>query len=111
MRRTLLTLLAALSPIAVGAQPGPTSDRQQLPADVRREVAGKWNRPNALRSADRLEIEAGQEVTGDVAVQSGPLIIAGHVIGSVLAINSDVVLRPTARIDGMSRRYGMRRAA
>jgi hypothetical protein len=100
MRRTLLTLLAALSPIAAGAQPGPVSDRQLLPADVRREVADKWNRPNALRSSDRLEIEAGQEVTGDVAVQRGPLVIAGHVVGSVLAINSDVVLRPTARIDG-----------
>ena len=100
MRRTLLILLAALSPIAAGAQPGPVSDRQQLPADVRREVADKWNRQNALRSSERLEIEAGQEVTGDVAVQRGPLVIAGHIVGSVLAINSDVVLRPTARIDG-----------
>jgi hypothetical protein len=100
MRRTLLTLLAVLSPIAAGAQPAPVSDRQHLPPDVRREVADKWNRPNAVRSSDRLEIEAGQEVTGDVAVQRGPLVIAGHVVGSVLAINSDVVLRPTARIDG-----------
>jgi len=39
-------------------------------------------------------------VTGDVAVQRGPLVISGHIVGSVLAINSDVVLRPTARIDG-----------
>jgi len=100
MRRILLILLAALSPIAAGAQPAPVSDRQQLPADVRREVADKWNRQNALRSSERLEIEAGQEVTGDVAVQRGPLVIAGHIVGSVLAINSDVVLRPTARIDG-----------
>jgi len=100
MRRALFTLLAALAPVIAGAQRGPLSDRQQLPGDVRREVAEKWNRPNAVRSADRLEIEAGQEVTGDVAVQRGPLIISGHVIGSVLAINSDVLLRPTARIDG-----------
>jgi hypothetical protein len=100
MRRALFTLFAALTPLAAGAQRGPLSDRQQLPSEVRREVAEKWNRPNALRSADRLEIEVGQEVTGDVAVQRGPLIISGHVIGSVLAINSDVLLRPTARIDG-----------
>jgi len=86
MRRILLILLAALSPIAAGAQPAPVSDRQQLPADVRREVADKWNRQNALRSSERLEIEAGQEVTGDVAVQRGPLVIAGHIVGSVLAI-------------------------
>jgi hypothetical protein len=99
MRRTFLTLLAAISPMAVGAQ-RVVSDRQQLPTDVRREVADKWNRPNALRSSDRLEIEAGREVNGDVAVQRGPLIIAGHVIGSVVAVNSDVILQPTARIDG-----------
>jgi hypothetical protein len=37
---------------------------------------------------------------GDVAVLRGPLTIAGHVTGSVLAVNSDVLLRPTARIDG-----------
>src|SRR5690349_17090333 len=95
MRRSLLTLLASLAslaPLAAGAQAGPVSDRQRLPADVRREVAEKWNRPNALRASDRLEIEAGQEVTGDVAVQRGPLVIAGHVIGSVLAINTDVLL-------------------
>ena len=99
MRRTFLTLLATISPMAVGAQ-RVLSDRQQLPTDVRREVADKWNRPNALRSSDRLEIEAGREVSGDVAVQRGPLIIAGHVIGSVVAVNSDVILQPTARIDG-----------
>lgn len=100
MRRTLLTLLVALSPVTAGAQRRPVSDRQLLPRDLRREVSEKWNRDNAVRSSDRLEIETGQEVRGDVAVQRGPLIIAGHVIGSVLAINSDVLLRPTARIDG-----------
>ena len=99
MRSTFLILLAIL-PAAAGAQRRPLPDRQQLPGDVRREVAEKWNRANAVRSSDRLEIEPGQEINGDVAVQRGPLIIAGHVVGSVLAVNSDVLLRPSARIDG-----------
>jgi hypothetical protein len=35
-----------------------------------------------------------------VAVLNGPLTIAGHVRGRVLAINSDVILLRGARIDG-----------
>src|SRR4051812_17943536 len=100
MRRTLLTLLVAVSPAPMAAQVNPLSDRQQLPRDVRLEVAERWNKTNALRSSERLEIGPEQEIRGDVAVQHGPLVIAGHVIGSVLAVNSDVLLRPTARIDG-----------
>jgi len=74
--------------------------RQTLPAEVRRDVVDRWNRPVALRASDRVDIAAGNEVQGDVAVQHGPLLIEGHVAGSVLAVNSDVELAPTARIDG-----------
>lgn len=100
MRRTLLTLLLATSPAVVAAQGEPAPARPGLPRDVRREVVDRWNGANAVRSSDRLEIDAGQEVRGDVAVLRGPLVIAGHVTGNVLAVNSDVLLRPTARIDG-----------
>jgi hypothetical protein len=98
MRRTFLTLLLATSPGVVAAQREPV--RQTLPREVRREVVDRWNGTNAVRSTERLEIDAGQEVRGDVAVLRGPLTIAGHVTGNVLAVNSDVLLRPTARIDG-----------
>src|SRR5262249_40902599 len=79
-----------------------TADRQLLPRDVRREVVERWNSPGAtaLRSSERLQIDETHEVRGDVLVQRGPLIIAGHVHGNVLAVNADVTLRPTARIDG-----------
>ena len=100
MRRTFLILLVALAPEIAGAQHGPPSDRQRLPSDVRREVASRWNAQNAVRSSERLEIKSGEEIRGDVAVQGAPITIAGHVIGNVLAVNTDVLLRPTARIDG-----------
>ena len=100
MRRTILTLLTALAPTVAGAQQGPPSDRLRLPSDVRREVASRWNGANAIRSSERLEIKAGEEIRGDVAVQQAPLTIAGHVMGNVLAVNTDVLLAPTARIDG-----------
>ena len=94
MRRTFLTLLLAVLPGAVVAQSSQLPARQQLPRDVRLEVAERWNNH---RATPRF---APQEVRGDIAVQHGPLVIAGHVVGSVLAVNSDVLLRPTARIDG-----------
>src|SRR5689334_24665828 len=100
MPKTFLILLLALASGVAGAQQGPPSNRQRLPSDVRREVANRWNGQNAVRSSERLEIKAGEEIRGDVAVQAAPMTIAGHVIGNVLAVNTDVLLRPTARIDG-----------
>jgi hypothetical protein len=100
MRRTLLTLLLAVMPIAAGAQRDTASRRQSLPRDVRREIVARWNGPAAARATDRLEIDESRDVPGDVAVLNGPLIIAGHVRGDVLAVNADVLIRRTARIDG-----------
>jgi len=100
MRRTFLALLVATLPAAAGAQRDTTSRRQSLPRDVRREVVTRWNGPNAARATDRLEIDEAREVPGDVAVLNGPLIIAGHIRGNVLAVNSDVLIRRTARVDG-----------
>jgi len=101
MRSTFFALLAVSVPLALGAQQRDTSlDRQNLPRDVRRQVEARWNAASGLRSTERLDIAEGREVRGDVAVQHGPLLIGGHVTGNVLAVNSDVVLRPTARIDG-----------
>ncbi|MEP6495954.1 MAG: hypothetical protein ABJF01_24955 [bacterium] len=99
MRRNLLTVLLAMSPAVVAAQRD-SVPAQLLPRDVRREIVDRWNGANAVRSSERLEINPGQEVVGDVAVLRGPLIIGGHITGNVLAVNSDVILRSTARIDG-----------
>jgi hypothetical protein len=77
-----------------------TIDRSGLPRDVAREATTLFNESAAVRTTERLEIEEGRIVEGDVAVLNGPVIIAGQVRGRVLAINSDVVLRPSARIDG-----------
>ncbi|HEX8943157.1 MAG TPA: hypothetical protein VF785_08480 [Gemmatimonadaceae bacterium] len=100
MRRTFLALLLATLPGAAGAQQDTAARRQSLPRDVRREVVERWSAPAAARARDRLEIDESRDVPGDVAVLNGPLIIAGHVRGNVLAVNSDVLIRRTARIDG-----------
>jgi hypothetical protein len=88
----------------VAAQERPVPDtalgRRGLPADVAREAAALFNASNGLRLSGPLEIDDGREIKGDVAVLHGPLTVGGHVTGRVIALNSDVILRPTARIDG-----------
>jgi cytoskeletal protein CcmA (bactofilin family) len=83
-----------------GGQQRDTIAPNVLPRDVAREVVALFNATGALRATDRVDIEAGRIVNGDVAVLNGPLTIAGHVSGRVLAINADVILRKGARIDG-----------
>jgi hypothetical protein len=98
MRKTLLILLA-MAPAVVGAQKD-TALSQRLPSEVRTLVVSRWNGSNAIRSFDRVDVGERDSVKGNVAVARSPLIVAGHVIGNVLVINSDVILKPTARIDG-----------
>jgi hypothetical protein len=100
MRRTLLTMLLATLPAALGAQDTAATAMQTLPADVRRLVVDRWNGANEFRASDRADIGATSEVRGNVSVLRGPLLLAGHVTGDVLMINGDVLLQPTARIDG-----------
>lgn len=100
MRSTVLALAALLPICDVEAQLRARSDRDALPPDVAREAARLYNDNAALRSTGRLEIEDGREIDGNVAVLEGPALIGGRVKGRVVAINSDVVLRPSARIDG-----------
>jgi hypothetical protein len=100
----LLTARAIVLP--VGAQERDTTRRRAvagqpaLPAGVAREVASLFNAADGLRATERVEIEAGRRVQGDVAVLRGPLVLAGHVTGRVIAVNADVILQPTARVDG-----------
>ena len=101
MSAVLLASAAMVSPTVCAAQQRDTmSGRNVLPRDVAREVVALFNGTAMLRAADRLEIESGRTITGDVAVLNGPIIVAGHVTGRVLAINADVLLRKGARIDG-----------
>jgi hypothetical protein len=103
MRRIILAAglcVVVGTPTAARAQRDSTPGRLSVPADVRALVVDRWNGSNVVRGSGQVEIEAGREVPGNVAVSGGPLIIAGHVAGSVLALNADVALRPTARIDG-----------
>jgi hypothetical protein len=99
MRCIALALCAAVATTAA-AQERDRIDRAGLPRDVAREAARLFNEPAELRATGRVDIEDGRVVDGDVSVLDGPVIVSGHVTGRLLAINSDVVLGRSARIDG-----------
>lgn len=100
MRSLSLALLVAFTAGANAQVRDSRNDRGNLPRDVAREATRLYNETSAFRATDRAEIDEDRTVDGDVAVLNGPLMISGRVRGRVLAINSDVVLRSTARIDG-----------
>ena len=101
MRRLSLAVLALISGVAGQATAQDNRiERSGLPRDVAREASRLYNESAALRTNGRIEIDEDRTIDGDVAVLNGPVWISGRVRGRVLAINSDVVLRPSARIDG-----------
>src|SRR5687768_13548119 len=101
MRRLPITVLALISTVAgSGTAQDNRIERSGLPRDVAREASRLYNESAALRSNGRVAIDEDRTIDGDVAVLNGPVLISGRVRGRVLAINSDVVLRPSARIDG-----------
>lgn len=93
--------LAASSPL--GAQERDRTQRTNalpLSRAVANEIADLYNGPAALRANGQLEIAEDRTVEGNVAMLNGPLTVAGHVAGRVVAVNADVALRRGARIDG-----------
>lgn len=103
---TLASLACALIPFTSVSSQQPTAprdtvlDTRLLPSEIEREVTDAFNSASTVRATGAYEIETGRVVPGDVAVLNGPLTIAGRVNGRVIAINSDVILKPGARVEG-----------
>lgn len=109
--RTAIVLAAIAACVAAPTRELSAQERDTLPGDTARvelglpravaeRAAERFNAPATLRATGRLEIPAERSVEGDVAVLDGPLTLGGHVAGSVVVLNGDVVLLPGARVDG-----------
>jgi len=83
-----------------GRRDGGTLNERTLPREVRDEVVQMYNASGTLRVNGRLDIPKDRTVDEDVAVLGGPLTVSGTIRGRVVVINADLILRPTARIDG-----------
>ena len=70
-----------------------------VPRETAREIIGIWNSPNVRRVRGGFSLAAGDTVRSDVAILGGTSRIAGVVLGQVVAINGDVRLTSTGRID------------
>ena len=57
-----------------------------------------YNASGTSRISGPLDVAAGREIPGDVAVLNGPVVISGTITGTLVAINADVRLRSGARI-------------
>src|SRR5687767_1692936 len=57
-----------------------------------------YNDPGTTRVSGPLDVAADREITGDVAVLNGPVVVSGRITGSLVAINADVRLMAGARI-------------
>ncbi|MEO7521713.1 MAG: hypothetical protein ABIW79_07855 [Gemmatimonas sp.] len=70
-----------------------------VPRETARELIGVWNSPNVRRVRGGFSLAAGDTVRSDVAILGGTSRIAGVVLGQVVAINGDVRLASTSRIE------------
>ena len=61
-------------------------------------AVGIYNNAGTTRISGPLDVAAEREITGDVAVLNGPVVISGRITGSLVAINADVRLKAGARI-------------
>ena len=103
---TLACALASLIPLAsadaqqLSASRDSMPDTRLLPAEVEREVTEAFNATDVIKATGAYEVEVDRVVSGDIAILNGPITIAGRVNGRVIAINSDVILKPGARVEG-----------
>ncbi|AHG90133.1 hypothetical protein J421_2596 [Gemmatirosa kalamazoonensis] len=100
IQRILRLLLAVL--LAAPALRAQVSERDEpsLPRDVARAVVELYNAPTTTRVVGPLTVDSGRTITGDVASLGGPVTVAGHITGRLLAINADVTFQRGARVDG-----------
>ena len=94
MRNSIL--LAAL--IAVAAVPASAQQRVRAASTLWGAV-GIYNATGTSRISGPLDVAAGREITGDVAVLNGPVVVSGRITGSLVAINADASLVQVAPAD------------
>ncbi len=71
-----------------------------LPRVVSEEVIRFYNDPATTRLVGRTRLPRGNEWRGNVAVRSGPVLVAGRVQGSLVVINGDLLFDTGAEVTG-----------
>jgi hypothetical protein len=97
-----LLAVALLAGVLPGARDAAAQEpaRHGVPASAARAAAEVFNAAATVRSIGPYTLDSAATVRGDLAVIDGPLIVAGRVTGRLVAINTDVTLRPGAVVEG-----------
>lgn len=74
--------------------------RSQPATRIERWAVEVFNAPGTDRTFGPRTIELGERVERDVAVVDGPVVVAGTVLGDLVAINADVTLEDGAVVEG-----------
>ena len=93
MRKSIL--VAALMSVAI--TPAGAQQRARTASTLGGAV-GIYNASGTSRISGPLDVAQAREITGDVAVLNGPVVVSGTITGTLVAINADVRLRSGARI-------------
>jgi hypothetical protein len=111
MQRILFALVALISLLTINIRPTQAQDRtgqavepSATPQPVDERVGGPATAPRLPMGGqddggEPVTVEAGQTKEA-LAVRDTPLVIAGHVKDDVLAVNSDVTIKPGAKVGG-----------
>ena len=97
MRRIFL-MLSAIAGTTMIATSAEAQQRAARTASTATAAVAIYNAPGTMRVSGALDVAADREITGDVAVLNGPVVIAGRITGTLVAINADVRLLSGARI-------------
>jgi hypothetical protein len=81
------------------AAPATAQERESSATPVARRAAEIWNQPGTTRTNGSYALGESKTAEGSVAVLNGPVTISGTIRGSLVAINADVRLARSARID------------
>ncbi|HKS06669.1 MAG TPA: hypothetical protein VJR92_10185 [Gemmatimonadaceae bacterium] len=95
-----LQLIAALLVCVGAAAPAQRGIQSGIPTDAANAVASLFNAPDTRREIGAVDISRDSVVRGTLAVRGGPVVVSGHVTGSLVVINGDLIFRNGARVDG-----------
>lgn len=101
MRRWIYFGVMAL--VGLGAGPASAQERVEevdLPRHVVDEVLDFFNGPGTLRFRGASTVPEGRVIQSDVGALRGPLTVEGEIVGDVMVLNGDLVVRGGGRIDG-----------
>src|SRR3989441_12873998 len=102
----MITLLLALATmqdttIVIHAESSSaTLEARALPRVLSEEIIRFYNAPGTTRLVGRTRLPRGNEWRGNVAVRTGPVLVAGRVQGSLVVINGNLVFDTGAEVTG-----------